>query len=117
MLYVHLHRLRFFAHHGVFEEERILGNEYELDLSVGFEPVAVPVKQLEETLDYTKLYELVKRRMDQPTALLETIATELVEEIRSTDNRISRVSVSIKKLYPPVNSFEGSVGVSFEWTK
>lgn len=117
MLYVHLHHLRFFGHHGVFEEERILGNEYELNLTVGFEPKVVPVTQLEETIDYTRLYELVKRRMHQPTPLLETIATELVAEIRSMDNRISRISVSIQKLYPPVNSFEGRVGVSFEWTK
>jgi 7,8-dihydroneopterin aldolase/epimerase/oxygenase len=117
MLFIHLHQLKFHAHHGVFEEEKLLGNQYEVDLSVAFAPPALPIRELDQTIDYTDLYSLVKRRMSQPTALLETIATELVEEIRSRYSEIEKISISVKKLYPPVNSFEGAVGVSFEWNK
>jgi dihydroneopterin aldolase len=77
----------------------------------------MPVYHLHQTLDYTELYSIVKKRMAIPTPLLETIATEMVEEIRSTYSEAEKISISIKKLYPPVNNFEGSVGISFEWNK
>ncbi|HEX6914478.1 MAG TPA: dihydroneopterin aldolase [Chitinophagaceae bacterium] len=117
MLSIELRRLRFHAFHGVFPEERILGNEYEADLSVSFIPAALPVYQLGDTMDYTSLYEMVKRRMAIPTPLLETIATEISDEIRLQYPQVTGIRISIRKLYPPVNSFEGTVGVSFEWNK
>jgi dihydroneopterin aldolase len=117
MLFIHLHQLKFHAYHGIFEEEKVLGNQYEVNLSVGFDTPVLPIRELDQTIDYTALYTLVKNRMARPTPLLETIITELVEEIRSGYPMVTKISISVKKLYPPVNSFEGAVGVSFEWNK
>jgi 7,8-dihydroneopterin aldolase/epimerase/oxygenase len=117
MMYIHLHKLRFHSFHGLYEEEKILGNDYEVDVSVGFMPQEVPIHHLDQTLDYTALFSLVKQRMAMPTPLLETLVTEIAMEIQSQYSEVTKISVSIKKLYPPVNNFEGSVGVSFEWTK
>lgn len=117
MLFIHLRGVRLFCHHGVFEEEKILGGEFEVDLSVGFEVKNFPVTNLDQTIDYTMLYQLVKDRMAIPTPLLETLATEITQEIQQRYTEVAKISVSIKKLYPPVNNFEGSLGVSFEWIK
>jgi 7,8-dihydroneopterin aldolase/epimerase/oxygenase len=99
------------------EEERILGNEFEVNLSVGFEPSQLPVTKFEQTIDYTLLYQHVKQRMSVPTPLLETLATVIAAEIQSRYSQVTKISIRIKKLYPPVNNFEGSLGVSFEWNK
>lgn len=117
MMFIHLHGLRFRGFHGLYEEERLLGNEYEVDLSVGFEPKQLPVNKLEQTIDYTKLLECIRTRMAIPTLLLETLATEITEKIRAEYSGAVKISISIKKLYPPLNNFEGAVGVSFEWNK
>jgi 7,8-dihydroneopterin aldolase/epimerase/oxygenase len=117
MLYIHLHNLHFRSFHGLYEEERILGNDYELDLTVGAEPASLPVDHIDQTLDYTALYRLVKERMSVPTPLLETVITGISEEIRLKYAAVSKISISLKKLYPPVNNFEGAVGVSFDWNK
>jgi dihydroneopterin aldolase len=117
MLFVHLDNLRLFCHHGLHAEEKILGNEYEVNVTVGFEPARLPVIELNDTIDYTVLVRLVKKRMSQPTPLLETLATEIAGEIRKGYSEVSKIFISIKKLYPPVNSSEGSLGVSFEWNK
>jgi 7,8-dihydroneopterin aldolase/epimerase/oxygenase len=117
MLFIHLYNLRFYSHHGVFEEEKILGNEYEVNISVGFEPTVFPVNHIDETIDYTVIYQLVKARMAIPSRLLETIVTELAAGIQYKYSQVTKISISIKKLYPPVNNFEGTVGVSFEWNK
>jgi dihydroneopterin aldolase len=117
MMVIHLHAIRFRGFHGVHEEERILGGEFEVDLSVSFKPGESIISELDQTIDYTRLYDLVKKRMATPTPLLETIATEIASVIQSEYSEIIKISISIKKLYPPVNNFEGSVGVSFEWNK
>lgn len=116
-MYVHLHNLRFRSFHGLYEEERILGNDYELNLSAGFEPVQFPITGIDQTIDYTALYQLIKQRMSVPTPLLETVVTEIASEIQANYPAVSKISISLKKLFPPLNNFEGAVGVSFEWNK
>lgn len=117
MLYIHLHKLRFRSFHGLYEEERVVGNDYEIDLSVGFEPGLLPIKDIGQTLNYVALFEIVKQRMSVPTPLLETIITEISDEIRQKYPVVAKISISLKKLFPPINNFEGAVGVSFEWNK
>jgi 7,8-dihydroneopterin aldolase/epimerase/oxygenase len=117
MMFIHLHDLRFFSYHGVHDEERTLGNDYEVNLSVGFDASTNIIRHLNETLDYTAIYQLVKQRMDIPTPLLETIATGISSDIQEKYPRVEKISIVVKKLYPPINNFEGSVGVSFEWNK
>jgi dihydroneopterin aldolase len=114
MLSIHLHNLRFFAHHGIYEEERILGNEFELNITVKHSPKQLPVKHLPDTIDYISVYELVKKRMGIPTPLLETLATDIAMQILEKFLLAEAVSISIRKLYPPVSQLQGSVGVSFE---
>lgn len=117
MLYIQLSNLKFHAFHGVYEEERILGNAYEVNLKAGFFPKKIFIQHLEDTVDYTAIYKIVSEIMAEPTPLLETVAGKIVEAITTRYAQIEELKVSIKKLYPPVNNFEGRVGVSFEWKK
>lgn len=113
MLSIHLHNLQFFAHHGLYEEEKVLGNLFELNVSVTHSPRRLPVHRLEDTIDYVAVYELIRKRMAVPTPLLETLATELAQEILAKFSLAEEVFLSIRKLHPPVTGMEGSVGVSF----
>ncbi len=114
MLSIHLNNIRIFAHHGIYEEEKILGNEFELNITVKHSPQRLPVKRLEDTIDYVAVYHLVKQRMSVPTPLLETLATAIASEILEKFVLAEEVSISIRKLHPPVSQLKGSVGVSFE---
>jgi dihydroneopterin aldolase len=60
------------------------------------------------------VYDTIKVRMQQPTALLETVAQEITGHIRNIDDRIRSVNITIKKLSPPIENFQGSVGVSIK---
>jgi dihydroneopterin aldolase len=117
MLSIHLHNIIFFSHHGIHEEERILGNEFEVNITVKHSPKQLPVKHLQDTIDYISVYELVKKRMAIPTPLLETLATEIAKQILETFPLAEALSISIRKLYPPVSQLQGSVGVSFELSR
>lgn len=105
--------MQFHGYHGMHEEESKAGGNFEVNLIVYFEPVAVPVRYLTETIDYTQLYTLVKQRMEKPTRLLETIATEMANEIFKSFSSVQELEVSIKKLNPPIPFFNGSVAAVY----
>lgn len=111
MLTIHLQQLKFFAYHGLYEEEKIAGNNFEMDIAIEM-PEQENISAIEQTLDYTKVYEIVRTRMSVPTPLLETLAQETAELIYLADNRIKSISLSVKKLSPPIKDFKGSVGVT-----
>jgi 7,8-dihydroneopterin aldolase/epimerase/oxygenase len=109
---IHLKNLRFIAFHGVHEEETLLGNEFEVNVTVQFE-VAGKVAQLEDTINYAAVFAITKQRMAMPTGLLETVAEEIGEKIAAMDRRITATSVSIDKLNTPVEGLNGRAGVTY----
>ena len=113
MITIHLHHLIFFAFHGLHEEEKILGNEYEVNAEVSIDALQT-ITRLEQTVDYATIYEIIKKRMAIPTGLLETVTQELTQEIKMNFPLVRSVSISIRKKYPPIVSIEGSVGVSYK---
>jgi 7,8-dihydroneopterin aldolase/epimerase/oxygenase len=108
---IQLNRLKFFAFHGIHPEEKVLGTEFEVNVIIQFERSA-PIRSIEQTVDYTKVYEIIKKRMNTPTALLETVLEDLVEEISKLNNAINSISIDIAKINAPINNFSGKVGVS-----
>ena len=67
-----LEQMSFFANHGCFEAERITGNTFTVDLAVDFDfSRAESTDNLADTLDYSRLYALVKEEMQRPANLLE----------------------------------------------
>lgn len=113
MLSIHLHNLQFYSFHGVHDEEKILGGKFEVNVTVTYQPASTPIKSLAETINYVSIYALLKKRMDEPTPLLETIATEVAAEILQQFSLAEEVAISITKLHPPIVAFQGSVGVSY----
>ena len=67
---IELNRIRFFSYHGVAEQERRVGNDYEVSLRVDY-PLerAMESDSLCDTLDYAALYALVAAEMSVPSQL------------------------------------------------
>jgi dihydroneopterin aldolase len=113
MFTINLQNLIFHSFHGVHEEERILGNTFEVNTSLSF-ITDEQITTLEHTINYAAVYEIIKQRMQTPTPLLETLVQNLAEEIRAFDNRIKSISVSVEKKNPPIPNIEGSVSVHYK---
>ena len=113
MITLHLHNLHFTAHHGLYDEEKLLGNEYEVNVEIHIGKSG-KIDSIHQTVNYVTVYHVIKKRMMLPTQLLETLVQEIAEEVHQLDDRIRGLNMSIKKLYPPIPNFEGSVGVSFK---
>jgi dihydroneopterin aldolase len=113
LLQIHLKNVQFFAYHGIFSEERKLGNFFELNIDIWVQPITLPVLHMKESIDYVAVYELVKKRMQIATPLLETVVTEIAQSILAQFSLANKVSISIDKVRPPIVQFDGKVGVSF----
>lgn len=113
MFTISLHNLIFNSFHGVYEEEKLLGNTFEVNASLTFIGDD-KITELEQTINYAVVYEIIKQRMQQATPLLETLAQDMVEAIGAFDKRVKSVSVSVEKKNPPIPNMEGSVSVHYK---
>ena len=105
--------LNFISHHGIHEEEKILGTAFEVNVEVEIKHND-RIDTIHQTIDYVQVYNMVKERMAIATPLLETVLEDLVTKIHQSSTLIKSIAVSIKKINPPIENFSGSVGVSLK---
>ncbi len=110
---IELKGLRFFAEHGMYAEERKVGNQFEIDLAVGYKAPKHVITSMEETVNYVEIYRLVEEVFSKHKFLLETCAMEICDVIHESFTEIKSISISIKKINPPITNFTGSVGISY----
>ncbi len=113
MFTISLHNLSFFSFHGMHEEERILGNNYLVNIELTVD-ADENIKNIEQTVNYATVYQLIKQRMLIPTPLLETLAQDLAQQIHTMDDRIRSISVTVEKKDPPIANMQGSVSVNYK---
>jgi len=111
---IHLNNLRFFAEHGMYEQERAVGNEFEVNISLEIKAPKEKIKSLEDTINYTEVYRIAKELFSERKPLLETLAMEIAEELKKEFSSIKGLSIQIIKLNPPITSFVGSVSISYQ---
>ena len=111
-LTISLNKLHFFAYHGLYAEEKKIGAEFEVSLSVSFQPED-KVTALDETVNYQKLYSLVKTEMKKPKELLETLVMEVAQAIHLSFPLIKKIEISITKLEVPISGFTGNVAAKY----
>ena len=102
---IQLHDLRFYAYHGVMEQERHVGGEYLVSLRVEADlSRAVVSDSVADTINYAALYEVVAQEMAQPSQLLEHVAGRIGKAVMDTFPQVTGVDVTLTKLNPPMGA-------------
>ena len=98
-----LEGMRFYGFHGVNPEERVLGQEYLVDLTVEMDlGRAGRSDRLEDTISYAHIYRAVREVMEgEPRNLLEAAAQSIADRVLK-DFPVNSVSVRVKKPHPPI---------------
>ena|SRR5690554_5601591 len=110
-----LEDLVFYAHHGVYDEETIIGGKFEVNLSVETDfSLAAEKDQIEGTVNYVELYKLVKEEIQIPSKLIEHVAGRIINRIKREFDEVRKVHVKISKLNPPISGEIGRVSVEME---
>lgn len=109
---IFIDNMKFRAFHGVLGQERIVGGDFAVSLSVTFNPErAVESDCVDDTLNYAVIYDTVKHEMQQPSNLLENVAGRIGRRILETMPRAEAVDITVSKLNPPMGADAGCAGV------
>ena len=95
--------IRVYAYHGCLDEEGKIGSEYRVDLSVKADlKKSAKSDQLNDTVDYVHLNIIVKEEMAIRTKLLETVADKILDRILNEIPMVTKATVDVSKLNPPI---------------
>ena len=99
--------MRFYAYHGFYEEERIVGGYYALDVTM--DVGGVGEDDLTKTVNYETVYEICKIQMKEKHQLIETVVDEIFWGIKKQFQSIRSMKIQLQKLHPPLS---GQVGAA-----
>lgn len=115
-LEISLNDLRFYAYHGVMEEERKNGNEFIVSLSI-YIPFDEGLREdnIESTISYSDLYEIVSEEMKIPHNLLEKVALSIKERVTHKFPEILKGNIKIEKVRPPIPGMLGTASITLNF--
>jgi len=100
---IELKGLKFFAYHGLYEEERKKGGWYVVDVSFNCDTThAVLSDDITGTINYEEIYSIVKEEMAIGSKLIEHVASRIHNRITKEVQGISALRTTLKKLDAPL---------------
>ena len=95
--------MEFHAFHGCLEHEQQLGNTFLVSVSMDLDTsIAGQTDELEHTLNYQSVYDVVKRQMDIPSKLIEHAGQRILDTVFNAFPGINSLEVILSKLNPPL---------------
>ena len=113
---IHLNNMVFYGFHGVYPEERKLGQRFIVSMTIYTKnEFDADIIELKDTIDYTAIYDLVKNIMEsQQFILLENCANKIITEVFNKFSLITGVKVIIEKPSVPIKASLSSVSVEMK---
>lgn len=117
-IWIELDSMHFYAYHGVLAQEKAVGNNYSVSLSIRAQlPRALQSDELGDTINYAQLYEIVRAQMHSPSKLLEHVLGRILHAVFAYDRRIEEIRLSISKCPPPLGVDIAASRVSAQITR
>ncbi|MBC2843893.1 dihydroneopterin aldolase [Winogradskyella flava] len=100
---IKVENIRVFAHHGCLKQETAIGSDYRVDVLIKADlKESSASDKLSDTVDYVFLNKVVREEMAKPSKLLETVAQRILVRFFREDELISKATVSVSKINPPI---------------
>jgi dihydroneopterin aldolase len=112
---IELEEMEFYAYHGCFREENVVGNRLLVNISLQTD-MARPMQtdKIDDALNYVMVYELVRAEMQQTSNLLEHVTARVIDSLYRHFPQITRALVKISKMNPPMGGQMKKVSVTLE---
>lgn len=105
--------MEFHAFHGCMEEEQVTGNTFIVDLYMEADTSkSEETDNLDDTVDYSRAFDIVKKEMETYSKLLEHIGRRIIQSIKNNFPEVEYIEVKIAKKSPPINGQADSVSVT-----
>ena len=110
--------IRSYGYIGFFPEEKVLGQWFEVDLTLGLDLTAAGKSDaLEDTVDYGSIVDIVQKLVkNSKFSLLEKVAEAIATDVLEQP-LVEDVKVSLTKLAAPIPDFSGKVTIEITRAK
>jgi len=111
-MYIHLKGVRLYAYHGVDPQETKVGAYFLIDLKLktDFRHASL-TDELEGTVNYADIYQVLKEEMQTPSKLLEHACQRIAQRIFNDFPTIEELNIKLFKENPPMGAQTERVGV------
>jgi len=110
-----LENMQFHAFHGCLEHEQTIGNTFIVNLTMFLNTEkAGKTDQLEDTLNYQEVYNVVKEQMEIPSKLIEHVGQRILDNIFIRFQQILELEIKLSKLQPPLGGKVESVSIELK---
>ena len=113
MYTISLQNLEFYAYHGYYQEENLIGTNFIVDIHVKIEDKQLNKGDLSQTVNYEIIFNIVKLRMNIKYILLEQFVKDVHDDILSNFNFAKSIEVIIRKTKVPINGMIGESVVKY----
>jgi len=112
---IKLKNIRTYSYHGCLIEEGKIGSDYAVDLEVKTDLRKSAVSDdLKDTVDYVLLNRIVVEEMEIRAHLMEHVAHRIIKRIFKEVAAISRITLAVSKLNPPIGGDVEAVTIEME---
>jgi dihydroneopterin aldolase len=113
MSLIKLEGMEFFAYHGCFKEEQIIGTKFRVDLTIEANvDEAATNDDLHLTINYLSVYQMIKKQMEIKSKLLENVGKRILDELYVQFPGVIKAEVKVSKLNPPLGGKLDSVSLT-----
>ena len=114
---IKLNAMKFYAYHGISLQETTVGNYFMVNISyICPSEKACVSDDLNDTISYAAIYNIVKTEMEHPSKLLEHITKRISTALKSAFPQLMFLIVSVSKMNPPLGGEVQSASVTIEET-
>lgn len=110
---IQMNQMEFYGYHGLYPEENKLGQRFIVDVEL-FLPLqkAGISDQMTDSVDYGKVYEIVKEIVEgKAKNLIEAVAESIAEALLSQFSLLKACQIKVVKPDPPIPGHYKSVAV------
>lgn len=113
---IEIENMEFYAFHGHFKEEQVVGNKFLVTVSIHTKVgAAAQSDNLNDALDYQKVYKIIKEQMEIKSYLIENIADRILDALyRELGDKILHVKLKLSKINPPLGGKIDKVSIIVE---
>ena len=106
--------IRVFGYHGHLPEEAVLGGHFIVNVWVEADTTVVEkTDNLNDTVDYVKIIDIVKEQMAIRADMIEVPARRIVDAILPL-HKVKKVKVEVEKIQPPIDATFDKISVNTE---
>ncbi len=112
---IELKGLKFFAYHGLYDQEREKGSWFNVDICFDCDASkAIISDSIEGTVNYEEVYKIVKEEMEIPSKLIEHVAGRIHQRLQKEVKGVSQLITTLYKLEAPLGGPLDYVSVTLQ---